>query len=455
MAEYAHIMYGIELSSGRASVVRARRRTSGIEYEVLLNQIDPATAPEWTRIAAEIKEAQKQGRAHACVAAMAADSVVRPVEVPFASPAKARAVLPSLLDVQLPFPLEQCIYAFGALVPAADGKQESIAAAMLNERMQKIIQDAAVLGVDPELVVPEALALWKFHAGKNPATGPGARLVIHFAEDRTVAVAGRGARPEASFSSRTAWAGSDAASRDKLVSRLRQFTAGFLRGEDVANADFIVSGSGADSAGPLLAELGADPARRKKADAPALLACALASYVFEPGILPENLRTGPFESPAMSGHRRRINRASLALVASAALLLVCASAAFRWMAAYNLRKVDTAIDQMARNLTGGGMIVPYQEVNTVKNHPEVGAWLKPVPYPMLAALLDAAAKRGIAIESVKVTTNEVLARGFSSDWNHAAALTNAIGQHTAWNTRVDRTDAGTDEQVHFVVRASP
>lgn len=447
-------VYGIEYSGGRISVVKARRRRGTVEHEVLLDDVDPAAGSAWINTAAQISEARKQGRSAVAFAVMASDSFIRPVEAPFDSPAKARAVLPSLLDVQLPFPLEQCVYAFGQLEPVAGGKRLALAAAMLKQRLQKIIEDISAIGVDPELMVPEALAIWQYQSVRVPPVRPGARVVLHLASDRTLAVAGSGSRPTSSFSSRTGWSGADAGSREKLVARLRQFIAGFTRGES-ASFEMIVSGPGAASADSLAADLGIDRGQWKNADAPALMAAAIACFALDPGGLPSNLRHGELESPSLQIHRRRSDRLSFALVAYAAVFLVLVAAGARYAVRERLVQLDAEVGAVAREITGGGRVEPYQELYSVRNHPVVGAWLNPVVQPLFAGVVEAAAKANVALESVAVGTKEAMIRGYGTGWNDAAVVTNAIADRTPWMINVERSDAGPDEKVHFVVRASP
>jgi len=443
-------VYGIEYDGGRISVAKARRRRGGSDLQVLLDHADPASG--WPGVSAEINTARKHGSVAVAFSAPASDSFIRPVEVPFSSPAKARAVLPSLLDVQLPFPLEQCVYDFGVFDPSAGGKVNALAVAMLKNRLQEIIREIDRTGVDAELVVPEALALWRFLSAQAPRTGASPRIVVHLAADRTVAVAGRDNRPLASFSSRTSWVGASEASREKLVSRLKQFVAGFNRGEE-GSAEFVFCGAGASGGSALAADLGAEKTRVRNIEVPALMASAIASYALDSGGLPLNLRHGEFESPALVAHRRRRDRKALSLVATAAAFLIAVSTAAKVAVNQKLEKVNAEIAEVARAMLGGPAQKNF-ELYSVQNDPVIGGWINPVAQPLFVELVKTSAGAGIALDTVMVGKEKAVIRGYSSDWNDAAALTNALASRTRWNVMVDRADAGTDEKVHFEVSAT-
>jgi len=446
-----HTVYGVEVAGGRLSVVRVRRRRGQLHQDVLLDRADLSAG--WQTITAELSAARKQGGAAVAFAAPASDSFIRPVQVPFSSETKARAVLPSLLDVQLPFPLEQCVYDFGAFDPAPGGKIDALAVAMLKSRLRDMISELAGTGIDPEWIVPEALALWRYHAMHTPATGPAERLVVQLADDRTIAVAGRSGRPLASFSSRTGWVGSSELAREKLMARLKQFVAGFTRGTPQA-LELVISGTDDASAATFTTQLGFDPAQRKIAGGPALMAAAAACLVMESGGLPVNMRRGEFESPALILHRKRRDRASWSLVAAAAVILLLVCGAAKWVTGNRVEQIDADILSVARELTGGQAQL-YSEIHAVRNDPVIGGWLRPAVMPLFSAILKSSAGAGLSIETIKIGKSEMIIRGAGSDWNSAGVLTNAIAGVTAWNVVLTPQDAGPDEKVHFIVRASP
>ncbi|HHX97256.1 MAG TPA: hypothetical protein GX689_00155, partial [Lentisphaerae bacterium] len=101
MALAHSIAYGIDFSADRLLVARATRRAPA---SVILDT--PTTSPEareW--LAAAARESARAGSALA-VSAPAAQTILRCLQTPFTAPRKAAGVWATLLDVDLPFPVE-------------------------------------------------------------------------------------------------------------------------------------------------------------------------------------------------------------------------------------------------------------------------------------------------------------------------------------------------------------
>ncbi len=91
------VAFGIDFSASKSVIVRAVGRGRRVRFEAL-----PAL-PEQVECAAALPT-------YECFA--------RRIVAPLASAEKARKVLPSLLDVQLPFPIEKCVSLFPEVIAA-------------------------------------------------------------------------------------------------------------------------------------------------------------------------------------------------------------------------------------------------------------------------------------------------------------------------------------------------
>lgn len=455
------VAYGLEWTGKRITLVRASRRKGSVACEVLARGMAPEEA-SWQALADDVRRAQESGKAVVVTSAPAQDCFVRSIEVPFASPGKARAVLPSLLDVQLPFPLEQCTYRFIQAGKTAAEKVQALALAMPLNRLERVLSETRLILVDPEVVEPEALVLWRYHATRRKIASERPRVVVHLGADRTTVVVGLNRFPMATLGTRMPW-GADAGSeeREKLLQRMQQFLAGALRETSVA-PEYIISGAAAGTADDLRKGLGVEPESWRVADEPdTLLARALAEGGLDPGSWPGNLRIGELEHPHVRRYREKVGHRALAMIAASAVALIIASAVSVRMAKAGHDRLQAKIAQEAKVLSGQSFIPRGQEVSVVRkamseNPPtELEQFVTPSGLPRFAGLLKAAADKGIALEVLSVREGAVLVRGTCVTWDDPDALVRVLtGQD--WNVEEDlREDAGQDERVHFTMRARP
>ncbi|MDP2989771.1 MAG: hypothetical protein Q8O57_04305, partial [Kiritimatiellota bacterium] len=89
------VCYGVTLAGGVAVTVRAWCSSGGTVRQAVLTPGESA---------------QSGGVTAGCLAVQ--ESLTLWLNSPLASRAKAETVLPALLDIQLPFPVEDCLYQF-------------------------------------------------------------------------------------------------------------------------------------------------------------------------------------------------------------------------------------------------------------------------------------------------------------------------------------------------------
>ena len=89
------------------------------------------------------------------------------VQAPLQSARKARQILPSVLDTKLPFPLEECAYALGAAVPAAEAPlpvggegTATLAVVARTHDLAVLEEELAAHAAPPHLFDHEGVALW-------------------------------------------------------------------------------------------------------------------------------------------------------------------------------------------------------------------------------------------------------------------------------------------------------
>ena len=94
------------------------------------------------------------------------------LQAPVKSTRKAKMVFPSLLDVQLPFPLENCVFEFTDCIKNPDQSVETIAVAALKKTLETQLASCKAAGCDPEIMDHEGLALWEESLLEMEENGP-------------------------------------------------------------------------------------------------------------------------------------------------------------------------------------------------------------------------------------------------------------------------------------------
>ncbi len=123
------------------------------------------------------------------------ESVGRWLETPLTSTAKARKVLPTVLDIQLPFALEECEYGFVAERKGPDRKIQALAVAARHPAIESALAQWDALGVDPDVLDHEGLALWAQALAEVPVSRDApstVRAVVYAGVDRGCIALGRG-----------------------------------------------------------------------------------------------------------------------------------------------------------------------------------------------------------------------------------------------------------------------
>ncbi|MDD4871699.1 MAG: hypothetical protein PHR77_14165, partial [Kiritimatiellae bacterium] len=198
-AEWIGSCYGIDLQAGQPVVVRAERTRGHVNcFPVSVND-------------SSFVNGLQSGKAVAVGALTASESFSCWLEAPFLSFRKALKVLPTLLDVQLPFALEDCIYDFvetkqkqltgktdiigKELLPVEGGVTRALAVAARMEDIQKKIELFKTFGIDPVVLDQEGLALWTQSLLEVPVvtgTENTPRIVVYLGIERSTMAIGRG-----------------------------------------------------------------------------------------------------------------------------------------------------------------------------------------------------------------------------------------------------------------------
>lgn len=451
--------YGADLGRQRLVLVRAER---GGTLTTLWN--GPADAAQLKGVSAGVAA----GRALLAAALPATDAFARWIETPLVAADKALKVLPALLDVQLPFPLETCLYAFSQLRPGAAKHFRALACAARRTDIEARLAQFSALGLDPALLTHEGLVLWRQAQAEIPLAPTTLRVVAYLGDGRTTLAAGSGAGGGELISLHGLRLGADelaapdAPAVRQWVGRVNQLLRALPAGAAGEAIQWLWCGPGAELAGPLEAALAqGDRVRFKALAEPAtFLARALALAALA-GESEGQLRTGDLTHPALLAHTASGQRRSaLSLLCAGGALLALGIGWQVWLQQANDR-LQAEILVRAQELSGKTHIQYGTEIATVQTalkqrvadmQPFADA-LAPVAAHDLAAILAAARTCRVTLEALSYSGKSLIIRGATDDWNHCDPLAAHL-RARGYAIELSREEAGADELVRFTLKGT-
>jgi len=441
-AGWARECYSVSLFGGEPRIVWARRRGDSVSA----TPVEPDDPTLRARLAS--------GAALVVGGMSVRRSFTRWLEAPFGSIRKARRVLPSILDVELPFPLEACIYLFPTVARTAQGHVRALAVAARYADVQAAIRELDRCGLDPLFLDQEGVALWTQACREHAPAAGRARVVVHLCEDHIAVAIGHGAV----FADAHAAPAADA----RQLSRLLRAAVPADGGE----VEYVWAGPGAQDetyVAALHGELAAvRPGPSHVLAEPDLFLCrAFATRLLLDGPLRCNLRT---DRLIHDGLRRRLFRRArnTALAYVACGLVLCGiGAAWRLLCARRDRHAKQAVVTQARALAPRATLQPGQELRAVRRAvAQQTERLRPFARafaPSLSRTLVRIVAAGKTLElryqALSLTDERVTIAGTAPDWDRCARLL-PILQELGYTARVEREDALADERVRFSIAAN-
>jgi hypothetical protein len=453
---WAGACYGIDLQAGRLVVVRAERRAGQVSWDPVDPQ-DPG-----------FREACRAGGGcSGCVSSR--ESSTRWLDVPFASLSKAAKVLPTLLDIQLPFPLEECVYGFlqeGRREAMRLRKQEARAATRkvlaVVARFQDVERRIAELkarGVDPVMLDHEGLALWTQSLREVPPTPRESdlpRAVVYLGLERSVLVVGRGEHYLGAHGIRT---DDDA--------QIRRFLAVDLEGEPVSRGiRWMWTGPRARDAETVTGILEHLPAAwsgpTSVHEAPeTFLARALAVRAVAPGPLRCNLRTDRLTHPEIM--RRSRSRSLTAAAACAVAGLLIAGTNLLWEMGVRQRRsaFDRASARLAEDLAGypvsgrGSDALEMVGVEIEKRTAELAPFYHATRASLLetvAEVMRAGKRQGLHYDVLSIGRRAVSISGSAPDWDRCEAVSRCLAE-AGYTVELERQELLDGDRVPFTIRS--
>jgi hypothetical protein len=430
---------GVDLQGDRRAVVLAERSRGRVNFSAVLPS---------DRGLSGVK-----GKGIPVVACLTVrESLTRWLEAPFASAAKAERVLPTLLDIQLPFPLEDCVHEF---LPGRHltGKTRALAVAARREEVAKKLAALAAAGLDPVVLDHEGLALWTESLRQAPP-GRGEetwlRVVANLHGEQSSLVVGRGEEFLGAHGIRLG----DVAhvrrilrlyqSADALRPPVKWMWAGPDAGESAFPADLTREWTGSSM---VLAE------------PDTFLVRAIATRALTPGPLRCNLRMGALVHPDLAAREKRRAGMAAAVYLAAGLVLCAFNVGVRSWAKVKESRVDQTFSALADELAGyhveakGSDSVRVVSEKADKKIEAMRPFLDLFEPPLaatLAAVTESAKKHSLHVEAVSMDRRRVTVSGMARNWNGCDDLVATL-RREGYPVKLDRKDAGPDGLVPFSV----
>lgn len=279
----------------------------------------------------------------------ARESLTRWIAAPFGSTGKARRVLPALLDIELPFAVEDCACEFMSVSKLPSGGTRALAVAARYANIESVVVSARQAGFDPAVVDVEGLALWTQSLREAPPEQdedePPARVVVYLGSHRATLVLGRGTH----YQSMHSLGDSTAMDMGRLL-RVQFDPA-------PEQIEWRWAGPGAEDSARIgeirdfLAERWSGR-HTVHADSRSFLARALATRAISPGPYRCNLRKDRLVHHAVARRVKMRGLRAAALCVVAGLLLCAVNIAWRVGLSHRETQLNQTFDKLADSLAG-------------------------------------------------------------------------------------------------------
>jgi len=393
------------------------------------------------------------------------DSICRWLTTPFPSIRKARQVFPSLLDIQLPFKLEQCRYRFIDVQQKA-GQVKALAVAARDEQIENHIEQCQSLQIDPVVIVHEGLALWNLSRSEVPPKTDEQRIVTWIGKDHSILLFGKGksftCAENISIGTASLSADDESSSdawgqRVSLIMHAHASDIGpeiiwYWCGPGAVNEELITSLQNQCVTHNVVTY-------RTHKEPEHFAGKAANTLLLSRSPLFSNFRDGPFSHTLTKRMNERVHTTARLLTTLLGILLILVNVAWLILLHRSDIRIDAELHQRVKQLTHGGSAPKAQEVLTVNRilDAQRPAWrefarmLEQRPARQLANLVKECSDRHIHISQLSITPNDMLIRGDADHWNAGGEL-EIIMQQTGYKTSLTRKDAGADERVHFQLK---
>lgn len=388
------------------------------------------------------------------------ESFTRWVKTPLSSIRKAEKVIPTLLDIQLPFPLDKCEYSVISFSANKDrGGSSALVVGARHTDITARLQALSAAAVDPHILDQEGIALWSQLMEEQPDAGrPNVTAaLLFFAGDRVTICIGQNGQFLSSHSLKTPDIDGIQRILKPYLPTDGQAAVLFRAGPSVSAACTPLFLSSLASSIPCSSCIEVGEPRTFLARA-----CARRALI---GISNgSNLRSGIFlnEEQKLRIRRQPRNAAIICLLAGLSLW-VCNGI---WLLAGNhlTAQMQQRSRQLAVSIVGNPRLAPKgQELLAAKRaiagqakaHSAIMAPFQNNLVESLRIVLSTLAEHRLRIESIHCSGQAFLVHGTASEWDACEKASASLAQ-SGWTTNLERKENPSNPgQQPFVLRISP
>jgi hypothetical protein len=378
----------------------------------------------------------------------ARESITHWISAPFASARKAERVLPALLDIELPFPVEDCASEFLSRQRLDTGGTRTLAVAARHTHVRRAIELCKAVGGDPVIVDVEGLAAWtqslREYPGDHHDDPMTVRLVIHLGASRSSLIIGQGREYQNAHS-----LGDDPARDITRLLRV-QFE------QSPGRIDWRWMGPGARDESRVRAlqsalETDWPGEHLVHDDCASFMARAIATRALLPGPYRCNLRRGRLVHPLMS-QRANLRSSKAAAHYLVAVLLVCAvNVGWRMLISSREAAMDRTLGDLATSAAGFPVTAKGDEALEIVKHARDTSDARAEPLARLfapslsgsmQAILQAASSNGLTVATASFRPNNTGLTGEAAEWSHCEAFMAGLAREGFRVTPTRRDEAG-------------
>ncbi len=427
----------------------------------------------------------------ACGAAIAVgmpvgQTIATRISAPFKSESKARRIFPTLLDIQLPFPLEDCLYNFTETIPeigvsphitsSAENDKSSasknnaittLAIAARKTDIERRLSELANKGIDPHVLDYEGIALWtqflhEYSDNKYIKNNHESFNILTFLRgEEGILVVGRGTYFLNAHKFKTA--------EPATLDRYLQTTFNKLEYSNKKSPDINWFWAGSDvydnnNAKTLKTHISKRWVDKSTTvdDPETFLARALATRALLPGPLRTNLRIDKFIHSGAQTHIHTAKNRTATTILIAGMLLCCASIIWEYSSAMQHNLFRKQFKSRIVNMLGYSppaqganlLLIAERELETISEQQKpLSNIFLPSLLTELQKIVNITNKHNLKIEQLQLETGKLQINGTSTIKDNIQHLTKSISD-MGYNSEITVEKTDDDETVIFILNAT-
>ncbi|MDO9542493.1 MAG: hypothetical protein Q7J98_09240 [Kiritimatiellia bacterium] len=446
--------YGVSLWEQTPRIVRSSRAFTG--------RINHSSAV-WPPPSASGQQRETAGE-HPPVAGCIGihESLTLWLDTPFPSKNKALKVLPAMLDVQLPFPLEDCCWCFIQFSRKTTGTISVLAVAARRAAVQQRLNQYQAVGLDPVIIDHEGLALWQQSLHEKPSRSDATRVVVSLEPDHIAIVIGSGSLFINAHSLQMPVGSSATTALEDTFQRMHRLLCAELQAR--RTVEWIFCGPLArqpalvNSLHRLLSNEWPGPFIIHKSPE-TFLPRALSSRALRGGRLRCNLRRQELTHPTILAGRQRRSAHTAILFLLTGILLCAFNLAWQIIGTFHFKDAKREISRLTGELAPGRAITYGREVKEAQEivqkrlgdfSPVLNIFSQPLSV-RLAGIINTGKEARLAYARLEISRDKVTINGTAEDWNYCEHLAGYL-RNAGYKVEVERREAEGDNLVHFILR---